>query len=149
MDKRLLSQYIVKNSEQPDEELRELFDEFKEHRIDERGEYASSVAKNRSYDQPFYQDYIINQKLANDEKFLNIERQITEFSQRSGILYRDKSTLNKLFAKKQAIIDSYREEFGDDYVAPPELICECAHPLVVLKECLATIKERNAPFIRR
>ena len=45
MDKRLLSQYIVKNSEQPDEELRELFDEFKEHRIDERGEYASSVAK--------------------------------------------------------------------------------------------------------
>lgn len=31
MDKRLLSQYIVKNSEQPDEELRELFDEFKEY----------------------------------------------------------------------------------------------------------------------
>lgn len=146
VDKRILSQYMVTHVEKPDDDLGDLFEEYKEYRFDERGELASSIAKNRSNDQAFIQEHIINQQLAADEEYLAIQKKIDEFVRRKGIIYRDKAKFNRLLREREKIIKKYKDDFGDDYAEPPELVCECAHPLVVLKECLEAIDERKKPF---
>ena len=149
VDKRILSQYMVMHAEKSDDDLVDLFEEYKEYRFEERGELASSVAKNRAYDKAFICKQLLNQKLNTDENYLATQREIDDFVHRKGIIYRDKSKLNRLLAKKQSIIDSHKAKFGNDYAELPELVCECAHPHVVLKECLEAIEERKRPFMWR
>lgn len=146
VDRKLLTEYIVANADHSDEELIDLFEEYKEYRFEERSELASSVAENRSYDQAFIQEHIIIQQLTADEEYLAIQKKIDEFVRRKGIIYRDKAKFNRLLREREKIIKKYKDDFGDDYAEPPELVCECAHPLVVLKECLEAIDERKKPF---
>ena len=148
-DRKLLTEYVVANAEQSDEELIDIFEEYKEYRFNERSELASSVAENRSYDQAFIQEHIILQQLAADEEYLTIHKKIDEFVRRKGIIYRDKAKFNRLLREREKIIKKYKYDFGDDYAELPELVCECAHPLVVLKECLEAIEERKRPFMWR